>query len=296
MSLICSQAPPADGALDCIGLDFAPSRPARSTSGDVEPMHAISQTCVFTPMCGNSPQLALWPTSDTFQSVSSAVRPVRTPAAPTPKAGASMERRPGFSWKPSASSSKADRLGLALRTALGCELEALTGCSLSWSKRATPAGRSWWVLTTLARPTSENACGLFVPTPSATQYGSNQGGAAGRAGPVRPSLRKMVVPTPLAQQGRRTHRGSSRMKANGKRGADLNSMMLAMPLARDATHSAKGVTARNSRPLNEQLERKGGAGTVVLAGVYEWLLGFPPGWLANALQPTETRSSRRSRN
>lgn len=28
-----------------------------------------------------------------------------------------------------------------------------------WSERATPGGRSWWVLTTLARPTNASACG-----------------------------------------------------------------------------------------------------------------------------------------
>ena len=36
---------------------------------------------------------------------------------------------------------------------------------------------------------------LKVPTPSAVDYGSNRGGAAGRTGPERPSLKRMLTPT-----------------------------------------------------------------------------------------------------
>ncbi len=35
----------------------------------------------------------------------------------------------------------------------------------------------------------------MLPTPTATDYGTNQGGAAGRTGTVRPSLRTMLTPT-----------------------------------------------------------------------------------------------------
>jgi hypothetical protein len=37
------------------------------------------------------------------------------------------------------------------------------------------------------------------PTPAATPYGNNQGGAAGRVGPKRESLERMVWPTPKAE-------------------------------------------------------------------------------------------------
>lgn len=136
-------------------------------------------------------------------------------------------------------------VGLSLRTSLLCELEALTGCSMTWKQRVTPAGRSWWVLAMSGRPTSATACSSWPtalareggpsssmnsdlprdvqawptpranessggeyqrdrgvagqerptllgrannwPTPTATEYGSNQGGSAGRVGPKRPS-------------------------------------------------------------------------------------------------------------
>lgn len=40
-----------------------------------------------------------------------------------------------------------------------------------------------------------DATPLNVPTPSARDYGSNKGGAAGRDGPERPSLKRMLTPT-----------------------------------------------------------------------------------------------------
>src|SRR3990172_7397467 len=195
MSLTYSVEQPAAGVSDCTGLAFAPLLAARLTNGDVPPLGETSRACASTQTCENLPQLELWLTSDTSQSASSAPLPARTPALPTPRAQASTGRKQAFSWKPSASSEKADQLGLALRTVLGCELEALTGRSLSWRHSTTPAGRSWWVLTTLARPTSESVCGSLLPTPSAQEYGSNQGGAMGRTGPVRPSLRTILLPT-----------------------------------------------------------------------------------------------------
>ena len=43
----------------------------------------------------------------------------------------------------------------------------------------------------------------MLPTPSATPYGSNQGGSMGRTGPVRPSLEGVakLLPTPRASDG-----------------------------------------------------------------------------------------------
>jgi len=53
------------------------------------------------------------------------------------------------------------------------------------------------------RPTEDSALGL-LPTPSAVNYGSNCGGAAGRQGKNRPSLqtmaRKGLWPTPTANR------------------------------------------------------------------------------------------------
>jgi hypothetical protein len=69
-----------------------------------------------------------------------------------------------------------DPLGHSLRTFLRSELAALTGCSLTWKNLGTPARRSWWVLTTLERPTDESgfgSCAGTWVTPSRCEPGIN---------------------------------------------------------------------------------------------------------------------------
>jgi hypothetical protein len=125
----------------------------------------------------------------------------------------------------------------------------------------------------------------FVPTPSATDYGSNQGGAAGRTGKVRPSLKTILTPT---AKGNMHHESMKKWAGNWA--------FLATPTARD-WRSGKASDAthdRNSRPLNEQLERAALSGTAVLLAVSEWLLGYPPGWLARASALTAIPWSRKS--
>ncbi len=72
-------------------------------------------------------------------------------------------------WSPSA-----DRAGWWLRTSLGCEAAARTGCSARWRLWATPAGRSWWVLLMPEHPTGGHGFGWwrkpFLPTPVARDW------------------------------------------------------------------------------------------------------------------------------
>jgi hypothetical protein len=49
-------------------------------------------------------------------------------------------------------------------------------------------GGACWELGTSARHTNETECGSWLPTPSASSYGYNQGGSAGRVGKKRYSL------------------------------------------------------------------------------------------------------------
>lgn len=104
----------------------------------------------------------------------------------------------------------------------------------------------------------------LYPTPSASSYGSNQGGALGRVGPVCHSLQSMakngLLPTPSARDWR-----------SGK--------------ASDEIYNS------NSRPLNEVIERTVGGALSPLW--VEWLMGFPLGF--TDLGRWETPSSRRSR-
>lgn len=69
--------------------------------------------------------------------------------------------------------SKCDPLGFSLRTSLRSEVEAATLFSVAWKMRATPAGRSWLVLETSARRTSdsESSSQQGWPTPTVAEAG-----------------------------------------------------------------------------------------------------------------------------
>ena len=103
-----------------------------------------------------------------------------------------------------------------LSESLLSSLTGLTGCATSLRLRATKSGRSLLVPATLEHPTDETASGSWPtaeaadgsrgslghmrgnptllgaaamwPSATATAYGNNRSGAAGRVGPVRPSL------------------------------------------------------------------------------------------------------------
>ena len=97
----------------------------------------------------------------------------------------------------------------------------------------------------LAPPTGEIGS-LLLPTPSATRYGSNKGGGAGRVGKERPSLETMAklgtIPTPRSSdcQGGQCYR---------------------QPPSRQGGFGLKEITPG---PLNPEY--------------VEWLMGFPIGW------------------
>src|SRR4051812_33755369 len=87
----------------------------------------------------------------------------------------------GCGSKCSESCERCGPFGSLLRTSLLCELEALTGSSMTWRRQGTPLGRSWWVLTTSAPVTDANASGSLPerwPTPRAEdceQTGAHRG-------------------------------------------------------------------------------------------------------------------------
>jgi hypothetical protein len=108
-------------------------------------------------------------------------------------------------------------------------------------------------------PTLSRAVGQW-PTPAATAYGTNHGGAAGRTGPVRPSLDTLAKqwPTPTA--------GDS--KASGAAGYSTASGRHTGTTLTDATVGPRGP-----------LTRQGGSGGRVLNPRFvEALMGMPDGW------------------
>ena len=122
-----------------------------------------------------------------------------------------------------------------------------------------------------AREVKVQTCGqhaaAYLPTPSAVSYGSNQGGGAGRTGPVRHSLdalaRLDLLPTTASRDGstrgegspefweRRREQGGVRAVAGVTLGAALS--LLPTPVAKDAESTAPTEWERNSLALRAQV-------------------------------------------
>lgn len=99
----------------------------------------------------------------------------------------------------------------------------------------------------------------LLPTPTASSYGTNQGGAAGRVGKVRHNLEKTAQMAGL----------------------------LPTPVARDHRHGgpADSRKRQGSPPLNEVAHQSGLTGGVFIA-LREWMMGWPLGW--SACEPLAT--------
>ena len=129
-------------------------------------------------------------------------------------------------WK----TSQPSELGVFLQSSMNLPRSGMTVAGLVYQPQA------------LEPRTKETDGFVLLPTPSASSYGTNKGGAAGRVGPERMSLdtmaRKNLWPTPTA---------------------------------RDWKSGSMG-TQGNSRPLSEQI------GGPLNPQWVEWLMGFRLGW------------------
>lgn len=195
MSLIYLAARVADGASVYTGPDSARPPLSRSTNGagaslvETSPMPGSMTMCAPLPLGASPPmgsdQFTLWPEA----------HPAKTPAQPTASKAArgSTDLARDCSGKPSASSENSDPIGLALRTSLLSELAAMTGYTMRWKRRATPSGRSWWVLCAQAPHTSGSVFGL-LPAPRCCN------GLRSR-GINQTEILRRLLPTPRKSQG-----------------------------------------------------------------------------------------------
>ena len=138
--------------------------------------------------------------------------------------------------------------------------------SLILPRSATMRNGTVFLLPRLVPPTSEKGSSL-LPTPSAVNYGTNQGGAAGRVGPIRPSLQTMarqkLWPTPRASDG-----------------------------AGKSSHGRTwSTTDRNLHTVMRELGETETGGQLNPTWV-EWLMGYPTGW--TDLEDSETPLSHKS--
>lgn len=152
-----------------------------------------------------------------------------------------------FGLSLNASSAYSDRSGLSSRTSQAGRSGGLTKSRLDWGGRAMTSYRSRCRQAMSALRTCDDEY-FLLPTPTASTYGSNQGGASGRTGQVRHSLHSMA-----------------------KKG------LLPTPTARDWRNGKINLMGKNSRPLNEVLANHGTSGHLSPQFV-EWMMGFPIGW------------------
>ena len=143
-----------------------------------------------------------------------------------------------------------------------------------------------------ASPTSGDGLGTAVkasqwPTPTASTYGSNQGGAAGRTGPARPSLAALVKtqpwPTPKARDTR-----SDCKSGMARTTPDLPDEVLSWATPRASDGSKGGPNQRGTKG-DESLSMQA-SGTLNPEFV-EVLMGFPQGWTDTSGQPDEAPTS-----
>ncbi len=213
MSSISSAAPLAVGPSDSTGPGCEPSPLARSMRGVAKSSAAVgrrpectetSETSrpVVSPMTALR-QSTLWPEAP----------PAKTPARPTMPVKVSTATVPAYSGKPSVSSKNSDPVGSFLRTFLVSELAAMTGYTMHWSERATPSGRSWWVLGTPALPIGEIVSGL-------SQTPRRCSGLRSR-GVNQTEITRWLLPTATAAVGRQGPRTGKRPRQEGKSLRDL---------------------------------------------------------------------------
>jgi len=187
------------------------------------------------------------------------------------KAQASPESEAGCGSSTCGSCRSCDPLGFSLRTSLLSELAEQTQSSMVWQRRATPAGRSWWVLAMSERRTDATESGSSGgwSTPLASMAGGDQrlnvearswatphanaANGAGRHGDGGPNLQTQVQdsawPTPASRDWR----------DDGDSPSAVTLAMWRTPQAADGTHNhceapahQKGTVAL---PLTLQVQR-----------------------------------------
>ncbi len=189
------------------------------------------------------------------------------------------------------------------KTSQRCLIEGLQRYSENWPRSGMTRNGTAYRLPTWAPLTDEIEYGL-LPTPTATNYGSNQGGAAGRTGPIRHSLQSMAKnglwPTPNASDNRSrgTYKSTLRRIAIGKQ-INLEAMVKMWPTP---TASCVDIDTMQRQTVSGYIRKAmKAAGTPYQTQVtgmlnptwVEWLMGFPLGW--TVCEAWETRSSRKSR-
>ncbi len=190
--------------------------------------------------------------------------------------------------------------GVSSRTCAVMCRSACATCDATWNAWVTELKRGSTRRRKLARRTSALASSSW-PTPTAQSYGTNQGGGAGRVGPVRPSLDTLarIWSTPCARDWKGPP-GAQYMSTKGKRSLPVDVQLWPTPTAGDSKasgaagyategrHSGTTLTDaavrgfRSPGPQVPTMQTPGGSrsvsGRTLNPRFVEWLMGWPIGW------------------
>lgn len=207
----------------------------------------------------------------------------RVPDLPEPVRDLSGRYYEPFAWY--------DHEARCWRTWQRCLVEGWTLFSGTWPRSGMTRNGIAYRRAPLAPLTDETASGYCLPTPTATSYGSNQGGAMGRTGPVRHSLQSMAKrdlwPTPTSTLG--SHAG--RVTPNKAReGGTLVEAVAARTWWPTPDASAHKYRLQGNSQQSKSL--RGTLGGDLNPTWVEWLMGYPLGW--TGLEVLATPSSRKS--
>lgn len=305
------------GAQECV--------PSNSSSG----IHSAAPSSPSTGPTSPVTEISALSTRQLDLLMSSAAgSPVRTSASPERVLGSPVLARDYGRSTPELLA-RLDRDSSSWRTSQLSLLGGLTEFSETWPRSGLMRNGTAYRLPPLVPLTDATESGL-LPTPAATSYGSNQGGAAGRVGPVRESLETMArrgtLPTPRCCSGLRSSgmnrtemtralklwptptagdakssgsRNTSSSRAHpgisltdAVRGDGGQGRTFPTPASRDYRYpNAKTYSERGGGKKGEQLPNA--IGGPLNPTWVEWLMGFPLEWTACAAW--EMRSSRKSR-
>lgn len=137
---------------------------------------------------------------------------------------------------------------------------------------------------TLERPICVNGFGL-LPTATASTYGYNKGGSAGRTGKTRPSLQTMA-----AQGFLPTHVASNHYVTGGE--PTLMGMAKRFGFAPTATvkgnYNKAGLSQKSGDGLQTWLDRVRGQRGPLAPSFLEWYMGFPINWTLPIVSTDDT--------
>lgn len=162
-------------------------------------------------------------------------------------------------------STKSVRASSSLKTSRRVHANGCPRCGVTCTCSVTTPPPSRFLPPTSERPISANESSL-LPTLTARPYGSNIGGAAGRAGPSRPSLETMAsrgtLPT-LTRCGNMLAPSMQKWPAHRR-----------LPtLVRRDDHGPGPPHTKGGQDLPQSL------GGHLAADWCRWFMGFPAGWL-----------------